>query len=349
MPNRTFIIASLLLAGIVVGCMPSTPYPATPTKTPNPAATPATPIPSSTPGSEPTQPLPTADPPTPVEPEQTPASETQSAAPAVSSTSTITAVPPTRDASLPAEHYLLLRPIPSDYTDYPDRTYAYGATSGGQYRPHTGEEFRNSLGTPVIAAGNATVHYAGTDETVVYGPQPGFYGNLVVLQMTDFTYNGQPVYALYGHLGEIDVQTGQTVAMREVIGTVGASGVALGPHLHFEVRVGDPLAYFSSTRNPDLWIRPYPGYGTLAGRVIDSHGIPLREVALTVHGVDMTRYTWTYAGDENIPDAQWKENFALGDLPEGWYTVTTRSGPRTYSADVYIANGYTTWLEFAFD
>lgn len=344
MRNRTLVIASLMLAGIVVGCMPSTPYPATSTKTPNPASTPAAPLPSNTPGAEPTQPDPTADSPTPVEPEQTP-----SATPAVLGTSTVTVVPPTRDPDLPSEHYLLLRPIQSDYTDYADRTYAYGATSGGQYRPHTGEEFRNELGTPVVAAGNATVHYAGTDESVVYGPQPGFYGNLIVLQMTDFTYNGQAVYALYGHLSEIAVQTGQTVAMREVIGAVGASGVALGPHLHFEVRIGDPLSYFTGTRNPDLWIRPYPGYGTLAGRVIDSSGAYLREVALTIHGVDMTRYTWTYAGAENIADSQWKENFTLGDLPEGWYTVTTRSGSRTYSADVYIANNCTTWLELVFD
>jgi hypothetical protein len=244
---------------------------------------------------------------------------------------------------------VLVRPIPSGYTDYPDRTYAYGATSGGQYRAHTGEEFRNPPGTPVIAAGNATVHYAGTDDGVTYGPQPGFYGNLIVLQMTDFSYNGQPVFALYGHLDEIGVQTGQAVARGDEIGLVGASGVALGPHLHFEVRVGDPLSYFTSTRNPDLWIRPYPGYGTLAGRVVDGSGTPLREVALTVHGVDMTRYTWSYAGDENIPDDQWKENFALGDLPEGWYTVTTRSGARTYSFDVYIAPMLTTWLEIAFD
>lgn len=344
MHNRTLVTASLLLAGIVVGCMPSTPYLATPTKTPNPESRPETVLPPSTPAVELTQPAPTADPPTPVE-----AKQTQPSIPEAPGTSTVTAAPPTRDANLPSEHYLLLRPIQSNYTDYADRTYAYGATSGGQYRPHTGEEFRNSLGTPVVAAGNATVHYAGTDENVVYGPQPGFYGNLIVLQMTDFTYNGQAVFALYAHLSEIAVQMGQTVAMREVIGTVGASGVALGPHLHFEVRIGDPLSYFTSTRNPDLWIRPYPGYGTLAGRVLDGSGAYLREVALTVHGVDMTRYTWTYVGDENIADAQWKENFTLGDLPEGWHTVTTRSGSRTYSADVYIENGRTTWLELVFD
>jgi hypothetical protein len=100
----------------------------------------------------------------------------------------------------------------------------------------------------------------------------------------------------------------------------------------------------TSTRNPDLWISPYGGYGTLAGYVTDGSGNVLREVALTVKGIDATRYTWTYAGSENIPDDQWKENFTLGDLPSGWYTVTTRSGTKGYSYEVFIRSGRTTWL-----
>jgi murein DD-endopeptidase MepM/ murein hydrolase activator NlpD len=348
MRNWISITASLTLAGLVAGCAPST-YPATPTKTPNPVPDDTATLPISDTPIPTTQPAPTADPPTPIELALTEDAQTQATVPLVVGTATTTAIPPTHDPNLPADHYLLVRPIASDGTDYADRTYAYGATSGGQYRPHTGEEFRNPAGTPVLAVGNAIVQYAGTDESTIYGPQPNFYGNLIVLQMTDFSYDGQSVYALYGHLSEIQVQTGQTVARNDVIGLVGSSGVALGPHLHFEVRVGDPLSYFASTRNPDLWIRPYPGYGTLAGRVVDKGGSLLREVALTVHGIDMTRYTWSYAGDENISDSQWRENYTLGDLPEGWYTVTTRSGSHTYSADVYIENGHTTWLEIVLD
>ena len=349
MRERTLICVLVALAGLVVGCVPSA-YPATPTKTPNPVlAQIADPTSIITPDVEPTQLEPAADPPTPIVLPQTEVAETQATIPVAATTPTITSVPPTHDASLPADHYQLWRPIANGLVDYADRTYAYGSTSGGSYRPHTGEEFRNDPGTPVLAVGNATVQYAGTDENVVYGPQPGFYGNLIVLQMTDFTHNGQPVFALYGHLSEIDVQVGQTVVARDAIGLVGSSGVAMGPHLHFEVRIGDPLSYFTATRNPDLWIKPYPGYGTLAGRVVSSSGVYLREVALTVHGVDMTRYTWSYAGDENIPDEQWKENFTLGDLPEGWYTVTTRSSGHGFSADVYIENGRTTWLEIVLD
>jgi murein DD-endopeptidase MepM/ murein hydrolase activator NlpD len=236
------------------------------------------------------------------------------------------------------------RPIPQGLVDYADRTYAYGSTAGNTLRPHTGEEFRNPEGTPVVAVGSGTIQYAGDDTSTVYGPAPNFYGNLIVLQLGGYTSNGEAVFGLYGHLSKIDVKAGDSVSAGQKLGEVGSTGVAIGPHLHFEVRVGDPLTYMTSTRNPDLWIKPYGGYGTVAGRVVDAAGNTLREVALTFHGRDMTRYTWSYAGDENIPDEQWKENFTLGDLPAGWYNVTTRSSTRDYSVDVFVHSGHTTWL-----
>jgi murein DD-endopeptidase MepM/ murein hydrolase activator NlpD len=51
------------------------------------------------------------------------------------------------------------------------------------------------------------------------------------------------------------------------IGLVGASGSAIGSHLHFEVRYGQNT-YFS-TRNPELWFAPLEGAGALAGRIYD--------------------------------------------------------------------------------
>jgi murein DD-endopeptidase MepM/ murein hydrolase activator NlpD len=265
-------------------------------------------------------------------------------------TETPTPPPPTPDDGLPPDHYWLERPIPSPWTDYLDRTYAYGATSGGKYRPHTGVEFWNPVGTPVLAVGNGTVYYAGNDWEEQFGPDTGFYGNLIILELSDFTYNGQPVYAVYGHLSEVYVESGQSVPVREILGAVGGTGAANGgPHLHFEVRIGDPRSYFTSTRNPDLWIKPYYGYGTLAGRVVDAAGNYLPEAALTVTGPDMTRYTWTYAGSENISDDEWGENFTLGDLPEGWYMISTRSDRRTYTEEFYVRAGRTSWVEFVFD
>ncbi len=338
--HRSIRIASLaLLAGMVAACAPNPVPTPTPTKTPNvPPMVEATLTATSPPPT-----LTPTDPPTPEAPSETPT-------PDITTTPTDTPPPPTPDDGLPPDHYWMIRPIPTGWTDYLDRTYAYGSTSGGKYRPHTGVEFRNPVGTPVVAVANATVVYAGTDSTTLFGPQLDFYGNLIIIQLTDQADHGHPIYALYGHLSEFFVEAGQVVPTGEIIGAVGGTGVANGgAHLHFEVRVGDPYAYTTSTRNPDLWIRPYAGYGTLAGKVIDANGAMLREVALTVLGTDVTRYTWTYAGDENVPDTQWGENFTLGDLPEGWYTITTRSPQRTHRYEIYVRSGRTAWLEIVFD
>jgi len=328
-------IAALVMMAVLVstGCMPRH-YPATPTKTPQPSPTPVTPMPTPT----------ASDTPVPTVATLPPSTPTQAIGPATPGDPTDTAVPPTRDPNLPPEHYVMSRPIPEGFVDYSDRTYAYGSTAGGTYRPHTGEEFRNPEGTPVVAVAAGTIQYAGTDASVIYGPDPNFYGNLIVLALGGISYEGKQVYAVYGHVSTMDVKTGDAVTAGQKLGEVGQTGIAIGPHLHFEVRVGDPMSYMTSTRNPDLWIRPYGGYGTVAGKVVDGSGSYLRQVALTFHGIDMIRYTWSYAGDENIPDEEWKENFSMGDLPAGWYTVTTRSSTKGYSVDVYVHPGHTTWL-----
>ena len=200
----------------------------------------------------------------------------------------------------------------------------------------------------MIAVGNAVVEFAGTDDSVQYGPQTNFYGNLVVLRLTDVVASdGRAVFALYGHLSEVFVGNGDPVPAREIIGAVGGTGVAAGGvHLHFEVRVGNPADYAASTRNPDLWIRPYFGYGTLAGRVVNASGALLPEVSITINGIDAIRYTGTYAGEINQSDPVWGENWTYGDLPEGWYTVTTRAGGKTHRAEVFVSAGRTAWVEF---
>lgn len=257
---------------------------------------------------------------------------------------------PTQPARLEQDHYWFSRPIPDGYTDYFDRTYPYGGTSNGKYRPHTGVEFVNPVGTSILAAGDGVVYFAGEDTETQFGPSPGFYGNVIVLEHVGRSYEGQPVYTVYGHLSAIAVEQGATVTLGQVIGEVGGTGAAAGaPHLHFEVRVGDPLDYFASTRNPDLWISPYYGFGTLVGRVVDGDGVPQSNVSLTVVGEGYTRYTWTYAGAENQSDETWSENFTYGDLPEGLYTITTRSSTRAYTREIYIEAGQSNWLEIIFE
>ncbi|MCC6904215.1 MAG: peptidoglycan DD-metalloendopeptidase family protein [Anaerolineae bacterium] len=333
--------------------MPDPVIPPTPTRTPLPDL-PVTDTPTATAIIADLPPATPQPPPTTAPTGAEPMAEVTSGAPGTPTitgtpgTATSTPPPPTPDDGLPADHYWFSRPIPTGWTDYLDRTYAYGSTAGGKYRAHTGGDFYNPSSTPVVAVANATVMHAGTDWETQFGPALQFYGNLVVLQVTDNTLNGQLVYVLYGHLSEVYAQAGQIVKPGDIIGAVGATGVAIGPHLHFEVRIGDPYSYTASTRNPDLWIKPYYGFGTLAGRVVDKSGTALPQVAVTLRGAGQPRYAWTYAGAENRPDDAWGETFTYGDLPEGWYSVTTSSGSRAYTQDVYIRPGRTSWVEFVF-
>mgnify|MGYP003901130115 FL=1 len=253
-------------------------------------------------------------------------------------------------AVVPNDHYWMQRPIGPEYRNYLDRTYPYGSTSGGRLRVHSGVEFQNPEGTPVLAVADSTVFFAGSDEATVIGPDAGFYGNVIILQLDGVSYAGQPVYALYGHLSAVDVQPGETVEAGQAIGAVGGTGIANGgAHLHFEVRVGDPMDYAGSTRNPDLWIMPYPGYGTLAGRITGPDGVPLPDVAIHIAGEDMPRYGSTYAEGDVHPDDELGENFTYGDLPQGWYDVSVNSGRKIYRERVYIEAGRTSWLEIQFE
>jgi murein DD-endopeptidase MepM/ murein hydrolase activator NlpD len=98
-------------------------------------------------------------------------------------------------------------------------------------RFHTGLDYPADRGTPVRAAGSGRVIFAGRDT--------GGYGNLVVIR------HRSRVFTWYAHLRGITVGEGARVRTGAGVGTVGATGAATGPHLHFEVRLRgaavDPL------------------------------------------------------------------------------------------------------------
>ena len=94
------------------------------------------------------------------------------------------------------------------------------------WRTHSGVDFAAPVGTRVRAAGDGVVSFAGRD---------GGYGNLVVLR-----HRGQ-VSTAYAHLSRFapGLHVGQRVIQGDIIGHVGATGWATGPHLHYEFRVGE--------------------------------------------------------------------------------------------------------------
>lgn len=253
--------------------------------------------------------------------------------------------PPPNPAAQLEDHLVFSRPISDSGVNWIDRVYPYGATAGGRFATHHGVEFVNPTGTPILAVGDGVVYFAGSDSGAQFGPTTNFYGNLVVIQHNITDWDGRTVYTLYGHMNTVDVQNGQPVRRGDRIGTVGASGIALGPHLHFEVRVGEPNNY-NATRNPELWIRPYPTFGTLVGVVRDASGNRLYAAPLRVESRDITRYTWSYTDDSVTPDTRFNENFTLGDLPSNYYEITVSENGRVrFRQIVYVYPNRTTWVD----
>jgi murein DD-endopeptidase MepM/ murein hydrolase activator NlpD len=99
-------------------------------------------------------------------------------------------------------------------------------------RFHSGLDYPAPAGAPVLAAAAGRVTHAGS--------AGGGWGTLVVID------HGQGVRTWYAHLSTARVRVGQTVLRGALVGRVGASGKATGPHLHFEVRLRgaavDPLS-----------------------------------------------------------------------------------------------------------
>jgi len=91
---------------------------------------------------------------------------------------------------------------------------------------HPGLDISADRGSPVHATADGTVTFAGGS---------GAYGNLVTID------HGFGLETRYGHLSRVDVAAGGAVKRGDLVGAVGATGRATGPHLHYEVRVNDRL------------------------------------------------------------------------------------------------------------
>lgn len=91
-------------------------------------------------------------------------------------------------------------------------------------RAHRGVDYAAPVGTPVRAAGEGRVKFVG---------QQGGYGNVVELE------HGSGVVTVYGHLSRFasKLRRGQRVELGQVIAYVGSTGLATGPHLHYEYRI----------------------------------------------------------------------------------------------------------------
>lgn len=101
-------------------------------------------------------------------------------------------------------------------------------------RLHAGVDLAAATGTPIIASRGGTVTFVGWMSG---------YGYTVIV------FHGNSTATLYAHMSAFSVQQGQYIAQGGRLGSVGMTGTATGPHLHFEVRIGgvpqNPCGYIS--------------------------------------------------------------------------------------------------------
>jgi murein DD-endopeptidase MepM/ murein hydrolase activator NlpD len=241
------------------------------------------------------------------------------------------------------DHYWFDRPIPSTYRNWVDPDYPYGGNLSGEMAVHNGVDFPTGYGIPVLAAADGVVVWTGMGLYDHFPDKNDPYGNAISIRH-DFGYLGQPVFSDYAHLSRIDVVVGQRVKSGDQIGLTGSTGNASGPHLHFEVRVGQDA--FNNSRNPELWLVPPVGYGVLAGRIEAADSWPLIQYPFHLISGDTQsdRRLLTYVGNVTHPDNIYQENFVVGDLPAGTYLIQTWVWWRFYSFTVDITPGQTTFV-----
>jgi murein DD-endopeptidase MepM/ murein hydrolase activator NlpD len=94
----------------------------------------------------------------------------------------------------------------------------------GRIRAHKGMDYAAPPGTPIWAAGDGRIEFAG---------RKGGYGNTVVVD------HGKGITTLYAHMSRFgkSARGGRKVRQGDIIGYVGSTGASTGPHLHYEYRV----------------------------------------------------------------------------------------------------------------
>lgn len=125
-------------------------------------------------------------------------------------------------------------------------------------RAHKGVDYAAARGTPIKATADGRVDYVGNK---------GGYGRVVILQ------HGNKQSTLYAHMERFasNIRPGSRVSQGQIIGYVGASGLASGPHLHYEFQVNgvhvDPLKVKTAQADP-IAAAEKPAFLQEAGRLV---------------------------------------------------------------------------------
>jgi murein DD-endopeptidase MepM/ murein hydrolase activator NlpD len=107
-------------------------------------------------------------------------------------------------------------------------------------RPHEGIDVAAPMGAPIIAPASGVVTKVAYENG---------YGNTLEID------HGNGIVTRYAHCSRIDVRSGQRVTRGQRIAAIGSTGLATGPHLHYEIHINgkvvNPLTYVLSDAIPD--------------------------------------------------------------------------------------------------
>lgn len=237
-----------------------------------------------------------------------------------------------------AQSFRFKRPVKDNIQT--NGSYLYGEPRyGNTALAHLGIDIAARYDT-VFAAAPGVITFVGYNPNdTVGGYEPGGGGNYITQRAT---WDGKNVYMLHMHLQKPLVTSGATVVQGQPIAISGNTGNSTGPHLHFEIRMNTATyATPGSRRNAELWAG-MTGMGAIYGRVpnapnstrVDISPDPKPRPPYTTYGYSLTyNFNDPYVGSDDI----YNENYGIGDVKPGTYTITALSG--TYTRIVTVGPG----------
>lgn len=208
-------------------------------------------------------------------------------------------------------------------------SYLYGEPNiNNSSFAHLGVDYLIRYDT-VFSASDGVVYFVGYNPNdTINGYEPGGAGNYIIVQSI---WNNKNLFLIYMHLQKPLINQGVQVERGQPIAISGNTGNSTGPHLHFELRVGS-VSYSSprSRRNPELWCA-INGMGAIYGKIpnatnntrVDIFPDPKPRPPYTTFSYALTyNFNDPYIGSDDT----YQENYVIGDVKPGTYTITALNG-----------------------
>ncbi len=240
---------------------------------------------------------------------------------------------------LVAQVFRIDRPVPDNIQT--NGSYLYGEPSiSNPGNAHNGIDILVKWDT-VYSATDGVVSFVGynpADTGAFGGYEPNGAGNYIFIKSY---WTNSFYYFLYGHLTRPFVAVNQSVLKGQPIALSGNTGYSTGAHLHFEIRKGSQSSGLRNKRNAELWCA-ISGMGAIYGRIpnapdgtrVNITPDPKPRPPYTTYGYSLT---YLFADTKIGSDDFYQENYAIGDVKPGTYTITAPS--MSYTRYVTVGAG----------